>query len=88
MKPVGEWNHVEITCDRSLITVVLNGDEVTKANLDDFTEARLRPDGTPHKFDTAFRDHPRKGYIGFQDHKSPCWFKNIKILPLNEEEKE
>src|SRR5262249_30880757 len=24
MKPVGEWNHIEITCDNNLISVVLN----------------------------------------------------------------
>jgi hypothetical protein len=41
-----------------------------------------RRDGTPHKFDTVFRDHPRRGYIGLQDHGSPCWFKNIKLKPL------
>jgi hypothetical protein len=23
-----------------------------------------------------------QGYIGLQDHDSPCWFKNIKIRPL------
>ena len=35
-----------------------------------------------YKFDIAFKDHPRKGYIGLQDHGSNCWYKNIKLLPL------
>ena len=40
------------------------------------------PDGTAHKFDEAFKDHPRKGYLGLQDHGSPCWYKNIKLKEL------
>jgi hypothetical protein len=51
-------------------------------NLDEFSKPYLRPDGTRHKFDIAYKDHPRKGYIGLQDHGAPCWYKNIKIKPL------
>jgi hypothetical protein len=82
MKPVGEWNHVVVTSDRSRITVELNGELVTSADLDRWTEPNRWPDGTPHKFDVAYKDHPRKGYIGLQDHGGDCWFKNIKLLPL------
>jgi hypothetical protein len=60
----------------------LNGEKVTTMNLDEWTEPNLRPDGSGHKFDIAYRDHPRKGYIGLQDHGAPCWFKNIKIKPI------
>jgi Domain of Unknown Function (DUF1080) len=81
-KPAGEWNHIVITCDQSKITVELNGEVVTKADLDEFTKPNLRPDGTPHKFDIAYKDHPRKGYIGLQDHGSPCWYKNVKLKVL------
>jgi len=82
MKPVGEWNHIEITCNQNLIDVVLNGHQVTHLDLDQFTTANRRPDGTEHKFDIAFKEHPRRGYIGLQDHGSPCWFKNIKLRPI------
>lgn len=82
MKPVGEWNHIEITSDKSLIDVVLNGEHVTHMNMDDFSKPNQRPDGSKHKFDIAYKSHPRKGYIGLQDHGSPCWFKNIKLRPL------
>jgi len=82
MRPAGEWNHFDITCDRSRITVVLNGVNVNNIDLNQFTEPNKRPDGTSHKFDVAFRDHPRRGYIGLQDHGAPVWFKNIKIKPL------
>jgi hypothetical protein len=83
MKPVGQWNHIEIACDRSLISVTLNGERVTQADLDQFSEPNKRPDGTAHKFDIAYKDHPRRGYIGLQDHGSPCWFRNIKLRPLD-----
>lgn len=81
-KPVGEWNHIVITCKGSQIEVELNGEIVTRADLDQWTKAYLRPDGSKHKFDIAYKDHPRTGYIGFQDHGAPCWFKNVKIKPL------
>src|SRR5437867_201718 len=83
MKPVGEWNHIEITVDRSHIDIVLNRERVTVADLSRFTEPNRRPDGSAHKFDVAYKEHPQRGYIGLQDHGSPCWFKNIKLKPLN-----
>ena len=84
MKPVGEWNHVEITCDKGAIEIVLNGEKVSRMNLDEWTQPNKRPDGSSHKFDVIFKDHPRHGYLGLQDHGAPCWFKNIKLRPLPE----
>ena len=83
MRPLGHWNQIEITCRDTLIEVVLNGFKVNTVDLAKFVEPNKRPDGTAHKFDIAFRDHPRGGYIGLQDHGSPCWFKNIKLKPLD-----
>ena len=83
MKPVGEWNHIEITSTNDVIEVVLNSELTTRMNVDQFKEAYKRPDGTAHKFDIAYKDHSRKGYIGLQDHGSPCWFKSIKLRPLD-----
>ncbi|MBI4606630.1 MAG: DUF1080 domain-containing protein [Planctomycetes bacterium] len=83
MRPVGEWNHAVIVCDRGRIEVELNGEKVTAMDLDRWTAVGLRPDGTAHKFDVAYREHPRAGYIGLQDHGAPCWFKNIKLKPLS-----
>lgn len=82
MKPVGEWNHIEITSQGPILEVVLNGEKVNHVELDKFTEKNKRPDGSAHKFDEVYRDHPVEGYIGLQDHGSPCWYKNIKIKPL------
>jgi hypothetical protein len=82
MKPAGEWNHIVITCDRNIIEVELNGAKVNRLDLEQWPEKNKRPDGSDHKFDVAFKDHPRKGYIGLQDHGSDCWYKNIRLLPL------
>lgn len=82
MKPAGEWNHMVITSDKSKIKIELNGEQVIDADMDGFVKPNLRPDGSAHKFDIAFKDHPRKGYIGFQDHGSPCWYKNVKLKEL------
>jgi hypothetical protein len=82
MNPVGQWNHMEIRCQGSLIDVALNGRKVNRVDLAQFTEPNKRPDGSSHKFAIAYKDHPHLGYIGLQDHGADCWFKNIKLLPL------
>ena len=84
MKPAGQWNHVMVTCDRNVIAVELNGQVVTRMDLDEWTEPNRRPDGSQHKFDVAYKLHPRQGYIGLQDHGSDCWYRNIKLRPLQE----
>jgi hypothetical protein len=81
-KPAGEWNHLVVRCDKGKIAVELNGEVVTRMDLDEWTRPNLRPDGSPHKFDVAYKDHPRKGYIGLQDHGRDCWFKDIKVREL------
>ena len=50
----------------------MNGEKVTRMDLDEWTEKGKRPDGSPHKFPRVWKDHPRKGYIGLQDHHSDC----------------
>lgn len=82
MKPVGEWNHLEVTCKGPVISVALNGEKVNECDLSKFTEPNKRPDGSGHKFDHPFNTHPLQGYIGLQDHGSPCWYKNIKLKKL------
>jgi hypothetical protein len=81
----GEWNTVELTCRGPEIRVQVNGEETTVMNCDDFSKRGLRPDGTRHKFGLAIKDLPRVGYIGFQDHGHPVWYKNVKIRELKAE---
>ena len=82
MKPAGEWNRMVVTSDKALIAIELNGEKVSQMNLDEWPEPNKRADGTAHKFDVAFKSHPRQGYIGLQDHGANCWYKNIKLKPL------
>lgn len=83
-KPHGEWNHMTITARGPHIEVALNGQSVSKIDLDQFTEPGKRPDGTRHKFSkVTVKDMARSGYLGFQDHGKDCWYKNIKIKDLN-----
>ena len=56
-----------------------------RANFDEWPAPNRRPDGSAHKFDVAYKDHPRRDYIGLQDHGTPCWYKNLKLLPLGQD---
>lgn len=82
VKKAGEWNHYTITCKANKIYVVLNGEQIIDMDLEKWTEPHKNPDGTKNKFRTAFKDMPRKGHIGLQDHGDPVWFRNVKIKPL------
>jgi hypothetical protein len=83
MKPVGEWNHFLLTVRDSVVTIDINGERVTETDFDGFDKPGKRPDGSDHKFSfIAYKDHPRTGYLGLQDHGSDCWFKNIKLRVL------
>ena len=85
MLPAGQWNRIVIACDKNVIEVQLNGEDVNRMDLDQWTEKNKRPDGSDHKFDVAYRDHPRKGYIGLQDHGSDCWYRNIKLRNISKD---
>src|SRR5579885_2908511 len=53
MRPPGQWNHLVITCDGPKIAVELNGETVTRMDLDEWTTPNRRPDGSAPKFDVA-----------------------------------
>ena len=85
-KPVGEWNHYTITCKGPMISVVFNGEEVINANLDNWSEAKKNPDGTPNKFPKALKDYARQGPIGLQGlhgkAQAPVYYRNLRIKAL------
>jgi hypothetical protein len=82
MKPIGQWNSVVLTCKNSMVTIEMNGKKIVTADLDKWTTPHKNPDGTENKFDKALKDFPREGYIGFQDHGSPLWYRNVKLTRL------
>jgi len=82
VRKAGEWNHVVLTCRGPRILAWMNGVQIIDMNLDQWTEAHKNPDGTPNKFNTAYKDMPRRGYLGFQDHGNPVWYRNIRLRPL------
>jgi hypothetical protein len=82
MKPVGEWNQALITSRGPNLEVAINGRAVSRIDFDQWPEANRRPDGSMHKFDVAYKNHPRQGYLGLQDHGSDCWYRNIKLRSL------
>jgi len=51
-------------------------------DLNRWTDAHLNPDGSENKFDIAYRDLPRVGHFGFQDHGTDVWYRNVKIRSL------
>ncbi len=82
IKASGEWNHCTLTCQSSRIEVVLNGERVIDMDVDQWPKAGENKDGTKNKFKRAIKDFARVGYVGFQDHGRPVWYRNIKIKRL------
>lgn len=73
LKPTGEWNQQEVTCLGRKIKVVLNGETIVDADLDEATK-----DGA-----ADHRDHPgvkrSTGHIGFLGHGARVEFRAIRI---------
>ncbi len=77
--PAGEWNHMILYAVDNIIRVILNGEQITDMDLSRWTAPGRNPDGTPNKFDRAYREMTESGYIGLQDHNSRIWFRNMEI---------
>lgn len=82
VKPAGEWNTARVKCDGSLIELTLNGVVVVEADIDQWDTPGKNPDGSENKFKYAWKDMPRLGHIGLQDHQGYAEFRNIKIKEL------
>jgi hypothetical protein len=85
----GQWNTVEIRCLGPKISVKVNGEQVAAMNCDRFDQPGLCPDGQKHKYKLdgkprAVKEFARAGFLGFQDHGHKVWYKNIKVLELND----
>jgi hypothetical protein len=70
-----------IAKDNSL-KVAMNGELIVEMDLNRWTEARKNPDDTPNKFNTAYKDMAKVGVLGFQDHGTPIWYRNVKVKKI------
>jgi len=74
MKPAGQWNQQEVTAKGRQITVVLNGQTILDANLDDVKDPEI------------LAKHPglqrTSGHIGFLGHNDYIEFRNIRLKEL------
>ena len=74
LKPVGEWNTMEIICDGTRVKVTVNDQVIVDARVDEITEFM------------DHRDHPgllkNDGHIAFLGHSTEVQFRNLRILPL------
>ncbi len=78
LKPLGEWNTMEITIDGPRTVVYLNNVKVT-----DYKEGQPVPPRHPNVRDPATGPRMDSGYIGLQNHPgSEVYFKEISVKPL------
>lgn len=63
----GKWNAYEITCHGDLITIKLNGKQITAGDMSKIAE---------------LKDRPRRGVIGLQNHGTAVEFRNLRIKEL------
>ena len=87
LKPAGEWNHFTITCKGKMISIVLNGTLVNECNMDDFTSAKVNPDGSsvPSWLKNPMSTLGLRGNIGLQGKHAgaPIYFKNVNVFKLS-----
>ena len=82
VKKPGQWNRMTIAAVKNNIFVSLNGQRVVKMDLNKWDTPRKNPDGTKNKFKIAYKDLPREGFIGLQDHGQNVTYRNVKIKEI------
>lgn len=79
-KPLGEWNQLRIVAKGPRITIILNGENLVDANLDDYKD---RVAGNKEKNEPAHPGLARtKGHLGFQSYNTRVEFRNIRLKEL------
>ena len=80
VKGPGEWNAVEIICNKDNLQIFMNGTNVVTTTMWDDNWKQLIAG-------SKFKDMPdfgtfKKGKIALQDHGNAVWYRNIKIKQL------
>src|SRR2546421_438931 len=79
IKPIGEWNTMDITIDGPRTIVYVNAIKVT-----DFTEGQAVPAKLPGSHDPDRGPRPDSGFIGLQNHPgSEVYFREVSVVPLS-----
>lgn len=77
-KPAGEWNTMRIIAQGPKIKIILNGETIVDANLEDHKDrAEAQPNKPAHP--GILRQH---GHLGLQSHDGRVEFRNVKIKKL------
>ena len=76
LKPTGEWNRQEVIAKGRRVTVILNGDTIVDADLDEATK-----DGPMDHKEHKGLDR-EKGHLGFLGHGTVVKFRNVEIKEL------
>src|SRR5262249_25298431 len=74
LRPVGEWNFIEVTVRGHHIEVELNGTVIVSGDVSKVTEFK---DKTPHPGRLRL-----KGHFGFSGHNDPVAFRSIEVREL------
>jgi hypothetical protein len=79
IKPIGEWNTMDITVDGPHTVVYLNSVKVT-----DFSEGQPVPAKPAGSHDPDRGPRPDSGFIGLQNHPgSDVYFREVSVTPLS-----
>lgn len=78
-----KWRHITLTCKDNIIELELDGELVNKMDVNKWGRSHRNPDGSKNKFDRPIKELKREGHIGFQEHKSDVWYRNIRIKKLD-----
>jgi hypothetical protein len=80
IKPIGEWNTMDITIEGPHTVVYLNAIKVT-----DFTEGQAVPPKPTGSHDPDRGPRQDSGFIGLQNHPgSEVYFKEVSLVPLSQ----
>ena len=82
VKPVGEWNLVDIINEKGTLTLKLNGITTVTTTLGDDSWKELIKNSKFSKGESPDFGKIFTGHIGLQDHGNQVWYRNIRIQRL------
>jgi uncharacterized protein YaiE (UPF0345 family) len=82
VKPVGEWNLIDIINEKGTLTLKLNGVTTVTTTLGDDAWKNLIKNSKFSKGESPDFGKVFTGHIGLQDHGDQVWYRNIRIQRL------